>query len=74
MAKVSQLSMVTSESCTTNGCPCSCSTSVTNESCTFLGPLPLPKAEPSQLASQASSDKHRNDETPVKERTTPLEM
>ena len=53
-------------SCRTDGCPCSCSTSATNESCTFRGPLLLPEAKPSLLASQASSDKHQNDETPVK--------
>ena len=53
-------------SCRTDGCLCSCSTSATNESCTFRGPLPLPEAEPSLLASQASSDKRRNDGKPVK--------
>ena len=54
-------------SCRTNSYPCSCSTSATNEFCTFQGPkLPLPEVEPFLLASQVSSDKRQNDERPVK--------
>ena len=64
--EVPQLSTVTWESCRTNGSPCSCSTSATNESCTFRGPWPLREAEPSLLTSQALSDRHQNDETPAK--------
>ena len=64
--EVPQLSMVTWESCRTEGCPCSRFSSATNESCTFRGPWPLREAEFSLFASHASSDRHQNDETPEK--------
>ena len=73
-AEVPQLSTVTWENCMIDDYPCSCSTNVTIESCTFRGPWPLPESEPSQLASLALFDIHRNDGTPMKESTTPSEI
>ena len=46
----------------TDGYPCSCSTSATNEFCTCRGPSPLLEVELSRLASQALSGKCQSDE------------
>ena len=73
-AEVPQLNMTTWENYRIDDYPCSYSTSVAIEACTFQGLWLLPEAELSQLASLALSGKHQNTRTPTKEITTQSEI